>query len=80
MVPLKIHLDNCNELINDARRRVLSSEARKWAEAGFKPRTKWREPDNYFLGIIALHEREYWMDAYRKRKSRLERMKNAIQR
>lgn len=79
MRPLEIHLDNCNELIGDARRRILSSEARKWADAGLKQRTKWREPSDYFLGIVKLHERLFWADVYKRRIERIRR-KNAIQR
>ena len=73
MRPLEIHLDNCNELIPDGRRRVLSSEARKWADAGLPPRSKWRQPPDYFTGIKKLHEQLFWLDVYRRRKARIKR-------
>ena len=77
MRPLEIHLDNCNELISDERRRVLSGEARKWANAGMPPRSRWPMPTDYFLGIRKLHERLLWLDVYRRRRARISRMAQA---
>lgn len=74
MISLSISLENCNELISDARRRILSSEARKFAQAGIKQRTHFREPKSYFDGVLIEHERLFWLDAYKRRLARIKRM------
>lgn len=74
MTPLSICLENCNELIPDWRRRVLSSEARKFADGGAPARTRWRAGVSYFDEIIKQHERLFWVDVYRRRKARIKRM------
>ena len=73
MIPLSFDIANCNDLITDERRRVLGSEARKFAEEGLAPRTKWKWADNYWSNISKEHERIYWMDCYKRRLARLKR-------
>lgn len=77
MRPLEISLDNCNELLTDARRRILASEARKFADCGHPPRSRWRRPADYFAGILKLHEELFWLDAYRRRRARIARQLNS---
>lgn len=79
IIPLTICLENCNELINDARRRILSSEARKFADGGIKPRRIWRKESTYFSGVIVEHEKLFWMDVYKRRLARIKRMNDAPQ-
>jgi len=75
MIPLTISIENCNELLSDARRRILASEARKFADAGIPKRTRWRWPVVYWDCIVKEHEMIFWHDTYYKRLARLRRMK-----
>jgi hypothetical protein len=72
---MTLSIENCNELIPDERRRVLSSEARKFAESGFPVRTRFKRGETYWDGLLKAHERLFWIDAYRRRVARIARMK-----
>ena len=74
MIPLKICLENCVELISDQRRRVLSGEAREFADSGFAPRDVWEPGSDYFDGVKREHEKLFWLDVYSRRKQRIARM------
>ena len=78
MDALKITLDNCTELIDDARRRVLSSEARKFADGGARcrERFKLRGAGTIWGYVVQQHERLFWHDIYTRRIARLKRMAN----
>jgi hypothetical protein len=67
-------MDNANELIPDDRRRVLASEARKFADGGAPIRTRFKQGRTYFDGIIKTHEKLFWQDTYHRRKQRLARI------
>ena len=74
--PLAIYLENCNEMIEDSRRRLLSGEARKWADAGIPPRHRWRwkTGGTYFDQIYRDHECLFWRHIYFQRLERIKRM------
>lgn len=71
--PLKISIENCNELLSDARRRKLGAHARAAAEAGSVEIPELRSAVTYFDGVVREHEILFWMDAYQKRRRRMER-------
>jgi hypothetical protein len=73
MIPLTVALENCNELLEDWRRRQLGTDAREYADKALAPR-KWDARDTYFGRIITEHEQLYWMDCYKKRLARIGRM------
>lgn len=74
MIPLKISIENCNELLPDERRRVLASEARKFADAGHRYRRVWRRNfTNVWHYVIKEHERLFWLHTYFKRIERNKR-------
>ena len=72
MRPLEIHLDNCNELLSDERRRLLSKDARHCADSGL-PERLLNLSGNYFSRVLMEHERLYWMDVYERRLARIKR-------
>ena len=73
MHPLKICIENCNELISDERRRILSAEGRKFADGNIPPRSRWKVGSDYFDGVKREHEKLFWMDTYYRRKQRNKR-------
>ena len=71
---LEIHIDNCDEIISDQRRRLLGGEARKFADAGNRARTIWSMGGGtYWSHVVKQHERLYWLDCYFKRIARIKR-------
>lgn len=73
MKPLEISLDNCNELLPDDIRRVLSSEARKFADNNIPRRKYWKRGVTYFDVIITEHKKLFWNDVYTRRQARIKR-------
>lgn len=74
MKPMSFSLENCNELIPDSRRRALSSEARKFADAGHPVRRVWpKEYSTYWSYVVKEHEKLFWKDVYFRRVERLKR-------
>ena len=74
MRPLEIALENCDELIEDSRRKILGNEARLFAEKGLFPRKDWHVGQTYWESIIKDHEFLFWMDCYYKRLARIRRL------
>lgn len=70
MKSLALDLENCNCLIPDARRRILASEARKFADNNIAARTRWPKRLLWYDRIITAHERLYWEDVFYNRKER----------
>lgn len=77
MKSLTICLENCDEIISDSRRRILTSEANKFAEGGAPLRCRWRHPRTIWESVVIEHERLYWEAAYRRRQARIKRMLEA---
>ncbi len=75
MTPLAFTLENAIEIVPDEKRRILASEARKFADNGNRARRHWRKSATLWEYALVEHERLVWMDAYFKRKARLARMK-----
>lgn len=75
MIPFAFTTENAVELIPDARRRVLESEARKWADGGLSCRTRFKVAATIAQHMVIEHERLVWRSAYDKRCARLSRMK-----
>jgi len=73
MKPLEFSIDNCADLIDDARRRKLAQDAREYADTG-RVRTDWIVSGVYWNAVLSEHERIYWMDVYDKRMARIARM------
>jgi len=74
MIPNTFCLENSLEIIPHARRKLLEGEARKWANAGLPVRYRWRQSKDLWEYVIKEHERIVWVDAYYRRKARLQRM------
>lgn len=75
MTPQAFSIENATEIIPDARRRVLASEARKFADGGLPVRLRFKTGTTYFDSVIKEHEKIVWRDAYFKRLARLRRIK-----
>jgi hypothetical protein len=75
MSPKEITFDNALILIPDFRRRILASEARKFADNNFPKRRLWRKCATYWDEVIVECEKLFWHETYAKRKARLQRMK-----
>lgn len=75
IVPGDICLQNCVHLISDERRRLLASEARKFADGGARPRKHWRKGNERFDRVYVEHEKLFWNDTYWRRLARLQRLK-----
>ena len=75
MTPLAFNIKNAMEILTDERRRILSSEARKFAEAKIPCRRRFRSVSTIWGMVVVEHEKIIWRDAYYKRLARIERIK-----
>ena len=76
MDKLQFTLANTIEILPDFRRRILESEARKWADANYSPRRLWYSKDMTLQQyMVREHEKLLWLNTYSKRKERIKRIK-----
>ena len=77
MQPLKITVENANEIIEDWKRREITAEARAYADEGKPPRMAFgmQESDSYWQKIVVSHIALLWWDTYWTRIKRNERKK-----
>lgn len=74
MTPGVFSLENALEIVDDAKRRVLGAEARAAAESGAPPRD-FEPGTTYWESVVREMERIVWMDAYDRRRARIERLR-----
>lgn len=75
MKPGVFTLANALEILPDDYRRALTAEARQFAEQDRPERDDFGAEPTYWDAVVNWHKRILWIDAYEKRKARLERMK-----
>jgi hypothetical protein len=78
MKPFEFSLENAIEALPDDVRRTLTAEARKYAEEDRDPRYDFGGYSTYWDGVILEFKRIIWMDAFHKRKARLERLGTSV--
>ena len=69
-------VENALEILSDDYRRILTAEARQFAEEGRPARTDFGKADTYWCAVVNEHKRLLWLEAYEKRKARLARMRS----
>ena len=73
MTPGVFCVENALEILPDLQRRILTEEARRFADEG-RGRKEFTAPEGYWAAVVEEHKRILWMDAYDRRKARLVRM------
>lgn len=76
----EVTIENAMEILSDELRRELGAEARQYAEDGREPRLDFGGATTFWDAVVREHRALFWLDAYSKRKARIERQRSTTTR